>query len=64
LRSVTQVWVVHSGKFQLYFDKKSDAVWLMAQQWFLDNLPEGTVLMVSPGYRVVELEPPQLEYHK
>ena len=63
MRTVKQVWLLSSGDFSMYFDKRETAMLQLANQEFLDNVPDDTVFILQPGYQVVDAEVPGLEYY-
>jgi len=64
VRTVTQKWALIGPQYQQNFDTKAQIMMQLAQQWFLDQFPEGYEFAIVPVYVVVEVAPLQLEYYK
>lgn len=63
MKTTKQVWWLSSGpQWSMIFDDRVEAIKLLADQEFLDNMPTGTLFMLQPAYQVVEFEVPGTEY--
>lgn len=63
MKTVKDVWMLVSGDYRMYFDKKETAMLQLADQGFLESVPDKTVFTIEHGYMVVDFEVPGMGYY-